>query len=327
MQMTGQPAEADRMMTTPALQIRHLCKSLSGRPILQDVSFSVYPGEIFGFLGPNGSGKTTTIKVALGLLNIDRGDVLIDGVDIRSNFEEAIAKVGGIIENPEMYRYLSGLENLRVYARMYGKTVTKERIDEVVRQVRLEGRIGDKISRYSLGMRQRLGVAQAILHRPKLLILDEPTNGLDPAGIKELRDILKYLAKEENIAVFVSSHMLAELELMCDRFGIIDRGRIIDIRTINELKEIRVNAASVYEIAIKPEAAEAAVGALTSASIDAALDEGKLIVTLTEEALPQAVRTLVLADVDVYTVTKRERSLEEAYMELTDNQKIGGVGV
>ena len=142
----------------PILTVRGLSKSLGGRKILHNLSFDVYPGEIYGFLGPNGSGKTTTIKLILGLLRLESGDIWIDGNNIREDFESAVAKVGGIIENPEMYKYLTGRENLEQYARMYGD-ISKERMDEVIRMVGLEGRIGDKISKYSLGMRQRLGVA------------------------------------------------------------------------------------------------------------------------------------------------------------------------
>lgn len=149
-----------------------------------------------GFIGPNGAGKTTTIKLILGLQGITSGDVNINGYDIKKDFTKAIRRVGAIIENPDLYMYLTGYENLKLVANMY-KGITKERIMEVVKLVKLENRINDKVSKYSLGMRQRLGVAQAILHKPNLLVLDEPTNGLDPEGIKEMRDLLKNLQNKE----------------------------------------------------------------------------------------------------------------------------------
>ena len=216
---------------TAALRIEHLNKYFGKKQILHDISFETYPGEVFGFLGPNGAGKTTTIKIAVGHLRLDDGDILINGQSIRKNFESAMAQVGGIIENPEFYKYMTGMQNLRQYARMRGN-VDEKRINEVVEIVGLKNRINDKVGKYSLGMRQRLGVAQAILHRPKLLILDEPTNGLDPAGIKELRDILKNLAHKENICVIVSSHLMSEMELMCDRVGIIANGKLTGVHTV-----------------------------------------------------------------------------------------------
>lgn len=170
-------------MSDTILKIKGLNKTLGKKQILHSIDMECYSGEVYGFLGPNGAGKTTTIKIAVGLLQLDEGEISINGKDIRKDFEGAMANVGGIVENPEMYKYLSGLENLRQYARMR-EGVTEERIKEVVELVRLSNRINDKVSKYSLGMRQRLGVAQAILHRPKLLILDEPTNGLDPQGHK-----------------------------------------------------------------------------------------------------------------------------------------------
>jgi ABC-2 type transport system ATP-binding protein len=180
----------------PLLQLKNARKDIGKKTIIHDLSLEVFPGEVFGFLGPNGAGKTTTIRMIVGLMGITSGEVLINGISIQKDFEKAIQHVGAIVENPEMYKFLTGYQNLLHYARM-AKGVTKERIDEVVKLVGLEKRIHDKVKTYSLGMRQRLGLAQALLHRPSLLILDEPTNGLDPAGIREIRDYLRKLAKEE----------------------------------------------------------------------------------------------------------------------------------
>jgi len=159
----------------------------------------------------------------MGLLDIDEGHIEICGFDNVRHFEKAMECVGGIVENPETYSYLTGMQNLRQYKRMR-KGVTEERLKEVVKLVGLENRIHEKVKRYSLGMRQRLGLAQAIMHRPKLIVMDEPTNGLDPSGIRELRDIFKRLAHEEGVSVLVSSHLLSEMELMCDRVGIWQTG-------------------------------------------------------------------------------------------------------
>ncbi len=231
------------------LELKNVSKKLGGRKVVDSLSFTVNSGEIFGFLGPNGAGKTTTIKMIVGLLSIDEGEILIEGKSIKKNFEKAMQTIGGIIENPEMYDYMSGMANLKMFAKMHGN-ISKERIDEVVELVGLTGRIGDKVKKYSLGMRQRLGLAQALLHEPKLLILDEPTNGLDPAGIKELRDTLRTLADEKGVSVLVSSHLLSEMELMCDRFLIIDKGVFTDIRSLDDIKEESLDGKSDYSFEV-----------------------------------------------------------------------------
>ncbi|NMA79820.1 MAG: ABC transporter ATP-binding protein, partial [Clostridiales bacterium] len=166
-------------MAKPIVKIRNISKKIGKRLIIDDLSMDIYPGEVLGLLAPNGAGKTTTIRMMLGLASLTKGEIYIDGYSIRSQFTDAIANVGGIVENPEMYKYMSGRDNLEHYARMHGG-ISKDRFDEVINFIGLENRINDKVRRYSLGMRQRLGVAQAIMHSPKLLVLDEPTNGLDP---------------------------------------------------------------------------------------------------------------------------------------------------
>ena len=224
-------------MSETILKCENLCKHFGKKQILDRVSLEVKQGDILGFIGPNGAGKTTTIKLILGLQSIDSGTVKINGYDIQKDFEKAIEKVGTIVENPDLYMYLSGYDNLKLIANLY-KNVDKKRIDEVVKLVKLKQRIKDKVSKYSLGMRQRLGIAQALLHKPNLLILDEPTNGLDPEGIKELRDLIKDLAEKENMAIVISSHNLAELESFCNKVTIIKNGKVVETSTINEVKKV-----------------------------------------------------------------------------------------
>ncbi|ANF98704.1 bacitracin ABC transporter ATP-binding protein [Paenibacillus bovis] len=216
----------------PVVQFLNVTKKIGSKTIIDNLTLDIPRGRVFGFLGPNGSGKTTTIRMLVGLMSITSGDILIEGQNIRTHFEEAIAKVGAIVENPEMYKYMSGYQNLMQYARM-SPGVDKQRISDVVQFVGLGHRIYDKVSTYSLGMRQRLGVAQALLHRPRLLVLDEPTNGLDPQGIRELRDYLRALSREEGTTVFVSSHLLSEMELMCDTVAVINGGRLVDVRHLD----------------------------------------------------------------------------------------------
>ena len=218
------------------LKCENLCKTFGKKTILKDVSLEVNEGDILGFIGPNGAGKTTTIKLILGLQSITSGKVSINGYDIEKDFTNAIKKVGAIVENPDMYMYLSGYQNLKLVANLY-KNILDSRIEEVVKLVKLENRIKDKVSKYSLGMRQRLGIAQAILHKPNLLILDEPTNGLDPEGIKEMRELLVDLANKEKMAILISSHNLAELDNFCNKVSIIKNGKIIETSEISKIKK------------------------------------------------------------------------------------------
>lgn len=303
-----------------AIKIDHVSKWFGKRKVVDDLSLETYAGEVFGFLGPNGAGKTTTIKMAVGLICIDEGTISICGADVERQFESAMAYVGGIVENPEMYKYMTGMQNLRQYARMR-KGVTEERIQEVVELVGLSNRIQEKISRYSLGMRQRLGVAQALLHHPRVLILDEPTNGLDPAGIRGLRDILRNIAHKEGICVMVSSHLMSEMQLMCDRVGIIVNGKLVQVTSVEEL----VQDGSVtggryrYHVSDSERAAQIIAGFQTASVMET--DPGHLEMRLKagqETALPEINRKLILNGIELYTVAPVEgQKLEDAFIELT----------
>lgn len=311
------------------LGIDHLSKYFGKKQILHDISFETYAGEVFGFLGPNGAGKTTLIKTVVGHLMIDEGTVSICGKTLKNDFEEALANVGGIIENPEFYKYMSGYDNLLQYARMRGVN-DPERVREVVHLVGLDHRIHDKVGKYSLGMRQRLGVAQAILHRPKLLILDEPTNGLDPAGIKDLRDILKEIAHKEGASVLVSSHLMSEMELMCDRVGLIVSGRLTDVKLVEELVSATANDKSDYIL-------ESGDGSAVLKLLDfipqnnvTLLENGDLELIIPKQnekqILSQISRTVVEAGIDLYCISRKEnKRLEDVFIELTGGE--GGVQI
>ena len=308
----------------PVLEIKGLSKAFGKKQILRDISLRVDSGEIFGFLGPNGSGKTTTIKLILGLLNYKEGEISICGKDVKTQFEDAVSNIGGIIENPEMYTYLTGRQNLLHYRRMHDG-ITDERIEEVIDIVGLRARIDDKISKYSLGMRQRLGIAQAIMHRPKLLILDEPTNGLDPAGIKDLRDIFKRLAHKEGCAVFVSSHMLAELELMCDRVCVIDRGTVVKSMSMDEIHSaVSDGERAVYRI--KCDNIPLAGSIVTELEGEWTQEGDEIEATVDPEKITDLLKKLVLSDIAVTAFTPVQKSLEEAFMEITGDTPKGGVG-
>lgn len=310
---------------TAAVSIRGLNKTIGKRHILHDISFDAYSGEVFGFLGPNGAGKTTTIKMIVGLLSVDSGEISICGSDIKKDFEKAMNNVGGIVENPEMYKQLTGYQNLWHYGRMRDG-ITKERIDEVTELVGLTNRINEKISKYSLGMRQRLGVAQSILHHPKVLILDEPTNGLDPAGIKELRDILKKLAHEENVCVIVSSHLMSEMELMCDRVGVISKGSILGVYSVSELLAASEGETDDYIIDVGDN--ERALALLTDYKASVS-EEGHIELILprrnSRELIASINAKLIGNGIALYTVShKPNKKLEDVFIDMTKNEEEGG---
>lgn len=302
------------------LQIKNLNKSFKNRHIIKDVSLDVYAGEVFGFLGPNGAGKTTTIKMVMGFLFPDSGAISINGIDIKKNFEEAMSSLGGIVENPEMYKNLSGMTNIQMYARLHDN-VTQERINEVVELVGMSNWINEKVGKYSLGMKQRVGLAQALVHNPKLLILDEPTNGLDPNGIKELRDILKKLAHEENVAVMVSSHLLNEMELMCDRVGIINHGTLISVSTVEELMK-NVSGETKYRILTsQPDKAKELVIKDYSDKIRE-VNQFNIVMAIEEEDVSKIIALLATNGVNINGVSKCEVSLEDAFMNATGGGNI-----
>ncbi|NLJ31369.1 MAG: ABC transporter ATP-binding protein [Clostridiales bacterium] len=306
---------------TTALKLEHISKTIGKKQILHDISFETYAGEVFGFLGPNGAGKTTTIKIIVGLLCLDEGAITVCGTALKNHFEKAMQNIGGIVENPEMYKYLTGMQNLRQYARMRGN-VSQKRIDEVVEMVGLSNRIHEKVGHYSLGMRQRLGVAQSILHHPKVLILDEPTNGLDPAGIKELRDILKNLAHKEGVGVLVSSHLMSEMEMMCDRVGIIAEGKLIGVQTVEELISTSSGGKTgfVFTVSDVPRALELIAGLNQEAT---RLDGRRFQVALpsgeTDEPVSAICAKLIGAGIGLYGAAPMEnKKLEDVFIALTE---------
>lgn len=299
------------------IELKDVTKVIKGRTIIDHISFQVNKGEVFGFLGPNGAGKTTTIRMIVGLMAITSGDISIGGSSIKDKFEEAVRHVGAIVENPEMYKFLSGYQNLIHYARMT-KGITKEKIDETVELVGLTDRIHDKVKTYSLGMRQRLGLAQCLLHDPEVLILDEPTNGLDPAGIREIRDYIRLLAREKNMAVIVSSHMLSEMEMMCDRIGIIQNGRLIDVQLVQEF----VHGSEVtYEFEVIPGERALTIVQSNYPNVPTTLSRNGVSVELSKKEIPQLVRLFVEADIQIFGVKEVAKTLEDRFLEVTSEKE------
>ena len=301
-------------MSKEILKCVELHKSIRKKEIIKGISFDIKEGEILGFIGPNGAGKTTTIKLILGLQNFSNGKIEINGYDIKKNFEKAIEKVGTIVENPDLYMFMSGYDNLKLAANLY-KGINKARIDEVIKIVGLENRIKDKVSKYSLGMRQRLGIAQAILHRPNLLILDEPTNGLDPEGIKQIRDLIGRLAKEQNMAVMISSHDLSEIENVCNKICIIQNGKIVEQTGIDEIKKEVSKGEYVLEVDLIKKAKE-----LLSEKVEE--KDEKITIKATRDEIPEIIKKLVENDIKIYSVTENILSLEEAFLKKTGGNVI-----
>lgn len=308
-------------MSKTVLKTENLKKVIGKKTIVSDISLELYEGEIFGFLGPNGAGKSTTIKMIVGLSKITEGRIYVGGRSVQKDFKDAMGNIGCIVENPDMYKYMSGLDNLRIFARMYDN-VSEERIREVVKIVDLEGAIQNKVKTYSLGMKQRLGIAQALLHSPKLLILDEPTNGLDPAGIKEMRELLRELAAKTGLTVFVSSHILSEMQQMCDRVGIINHGRIVTVKTVDELigmSQQKGSSALLFDTTDN----NAAAKILTENGCPAELGADGVHISAAREQVPTLVASLTNAGVGIYAMDRSDaRSLEDIFMKLTgEDQK------
>ncbi|WP_407673430.1 ABC transporter ATP-binding protein [Paenibacillus silvisoli] len=312
------------------LSVKDVKKRIGGKPIIKNVSFDVRSGEIFGFLGPNGSGKTTTIRMLVNLIRPTSGEISICGSNVQRDPEEALRHIGCIVENPEVYGYMTGWENLEHFARMQSG-IGQDRIAEVVAIVGMQQRIHDKVRTYSLGMRQRLGIAQALLGRPKLLILDEPTNGLDPKGIKELREFVRMLA-DQGMSLFISSHLLSEIQLMCDRVAIISHGEVLAVGAVDEL----VNQAGGYVVwqFDKPEAGRTLLAAepgirfvnegehRIEESILAGLQHA-VITSMDAERIPAIVEKAVHAGIGVASVQKIAPTLEELFLQLTEGESIG----
>ena len=286
------------------LEVKNIDKFFGKKQILNDISFDIEEGEILGFVGPNGSGKTTTIKIILGLQQATKGEVFINGNNIKNNYEAAIRKVGAIVESPDMYMYLSGLENLKLVANYYN--ISHNEIERVVEFVGLKDRIKDKVSKYSLGMRQRLGIAQAILNKPNLLIVDEPTNGLDPSGIIEFRNMLKELAKKEKMSIFISSHNLAEIENICDKVLLLKEGKIVSSDVLKEVEnndKYKLELSSTLKLK-KEEKVEI-------------IDDNYIYYLGNKEDIAKFIETLVNKKIKIYSVVKCKESLEDIFIKKT----------
>jgi len=302
---------------TTILSVRNVKKVIGKKTLVENISFDVNQGEVFGFLGPNGAGKTTTIRMLVGLIKATEGTISIGGYNIKENFREAMRQIGSIVENPELYTYLTGWENLKQFARMLGG-ISDERILEIAKMVHLNERIHDKVKTYSLGMKQRLGIAQALLGNPKLLILDEPTNGLDPAGIREMREFIHKLVKEENMSVFISSHLLSEVQMICDRVAIIHKGKMITVAPIEELIK---TASDRVEWIVTPISRALELLKTSKEIREISIDDERLLCRMDINTISAWNKRFVENGIDVHSVKELVFTLEDLFIELTGSEK------
>ncbi|HXH93378.1 MAG TPA: ABC transporter ATP-binding protein [Thermoanaerobaculia bacterium] len=302
------------MSETPTLTASDLTKTIGHKTIVDSVSFELQQGEVFGFLGPNGAGKTTTIRMLVGLIRPTAGSVRICGYDIQRNFEDAMRCVGCIVENPDLYRFMTGRENLEHFARML--RVPGSEIERVAEAVSLAHRLEQRVGTYSLGMRQRLGIAQALLGNPRLLILDEPANGLDPAGIREIRELLRRLASEQQMSIFISSHLLAEIELTCDRVAIIHKGRILREGTVRDLISSR------RDMELRVDDVPRASAIARERNLTFRTDGDRIWLAMEEADAPPLLSALAAAGVGIFHAQRRAQSLEEMFLEATGGETV-----
>jgi len=299
------------------LKVSNVSKTIGRTTVINDVSFELHRGEILGLLGPNGSGKTTILKMLVGLLKPTKGSIYIQEYDLQNDFERAISKVGAIIENPVMYDFLSGYENLVQLFRMT-EQFSYERIDEIIELLKMDEYINDKVQTYSLGMRQRLGLAQALLHRPSILLLDEPTNGLDPEGMKSLRDILKRLAEKEGVSIIISSHILSEIEHICHSVLVMNNGKCIERSPLKDWESRQKEKQTFYFRLMNKDAAR-------SFLVEKYMNRGLVfhsngfLIELEVEEVAKLNRLLVNEGFDVIGIERTENPLEQIFL-----QKLGG---
>lgn len=304
-------------MSSPVIQTKNLDFFFnSGSKTLDDVNLVVPAGSIYGFLGPNGAGKTTTLRLLLGLLKKQHGSIEIFGKNFENNRIEILKRVGSLIEQPSLYLHLTAIENLEIYRIIYG--CNKSRINEVLSIVGLENTGKKKAKQFSLGMKQRLSIAIALLHQPELLILDEPTNGLDPNGIIKTRELIKKLNKEHNTTVLVSSHILNEVERMATHVGIIHKGKMLFQGSLGELQQMKTK-----QTALEIETSDNTKSAqLLKEQFSIQQLNGKIIIPFQSKEQSAAVNKMLLQhNIDVYTLHPQQSDLEQLFIDITSNDK------
>ena len=300
------------------IEISRLTKRFKDVLAVNELDFEVHRGDVFGFLGPNGAGKSTTIRMLLSLISPTSGTIKIFNKTLQENRREILANVGAIVEKPDFYQYLPAIKNLEILAKISGKEVTRKRIFELLELVGLQDRANSRVKTYSHGMKQRLGIAQALLHNPELIVLDEPTTGLDPQGMKEIRDLIIRLSKEENKTIFLSSHILSEIEIVANRMIIINKGSKIVEGEVSELLN-----SSTLKVTFEVEDTAAVIKILEGTRwnrIIESISEKKIVVSIEQSAIPVLNKYLVENGVMVNAIIP-VRSLEDYFLTITSGAK------
>ena len=297
------------------IEVKHLVKNYGKFRAVDNVSFDVYQGDVFGFLGPNGAGKSTTIRTMLSLISATSGEIKIFDKELNANRREILSEIGCIVEKPDFYKYLSAQKNLEIFARISGKNVPKSKIFEVLEFVGLKGREKDKVLGYSHGMRQRLGIAQTLIHDPKLIILDEPTTGLDPQGIIDIRNLILQLKNERNKTILLSSHILSEIELIANRMVIISKGKTLVQGNVKELLDEEVLLVSFMVDNI-----EQAISLITNKFPQAfqSASENQILLHISKDEIPKYNKMFIDENIQVFGIESK-RKLEDYFLKLINN--------
>ena len=304
-------------MSDKVLEVKNITKRYKNLTVLDNLSFDIFEGEIFGFLGPNGAGKTTLMRLICGMSKPTSGEIFVCGYSVQKEFEKAIMYVGAMIENCQVYPYMTGYQNLTYYAGLY-KGIDQSSIDDVVEIVGMTSRIHDKVKTYSYCMRKRIALAQDLLHHPKLLVLDEPTNGLDANGVIELRKTLKLLAAKTNMSILVSSHILAEMEQVCDTIAVFNHGKLLELRTIDSIQKM---TQAERRVSIKVDYPNYACKiVLSSFNIEPEIAGSCILVPYDIELVPKIINALKSKGIKLYEAKTINKNLEDIYLEILRNK-------
>ena len=288
-----------------SIRVRNLNKKIGGKEILKDISFDIYEGEIVGLVGKNGAGKSTLLKIMTGLYSMDSGDIYYYDYNLNIEFEKAMSIVGTLIETPDLYKNISGSKNLEIFKSMF-KNISDESVEEIVKIVEMEKYLGRKFKTYSLGMKERLGIAQSLLNKPKILILDEPTNGLDPTGVKKIFDILKNM---KDTTIIISSHMLSEIENICDKVIFINNGQIVDIKKIDK-------NVTKKNIMFEVDDFSKAKLLLNNYCINEELE-----VYESDATISRLNKELIFNNINVYRIYEKENVIEKEFFDMVNNDE------
>jgi ABC-type multidrug transport system ATPase subunit len=298
------------MLSDKLLEIRHLEKSFGSFKAVNDISLHVNKGDIYGFLGPNGAGKSTTLRMVLGLIKPNKGEILISNKSIEGNDRKFLNTIGALIEKPDFYKNLSALDNLKILFKM-SQLKKKNRISEVLNEVNLWDKRNQKVGGYSQGMKQRLGIAQTLLHQPSLIILDEPSNGLDPQGQAAMRNLILRINKDMGITIIISSHILSEIEKIANRMVVINKGQKILEGNVKELM-----AKELLKVNFKTDSVENLSNLLSNKKIDFEIRNNNIIALINEENIPLVIEDIVKNNISIQEV-RQMRTLEELFLGLT----------